>query len=137
MAEIDDRLGTELLELTHRLVTPRPVVLRRASEDQVQRRPIADVRDPDLARELEILAPTLVMPGRVHLVAAPAPVLGRGIAALDSGREDESGVGSFALTRPLARRRVPPRLRQLTSGSIADGVSVDRPDRQAKDGMPQ
>src|SRR6185437_8918633 len=58
----------------------------------MERRSVADVRDPDLAREPEIGLPQLVMRRRIHLVAAPTAMLDRRIAALDPGREHEAPV---------------------------------------------
>ena len=105
-----------------------PVVAAGPVEDQVQRRTVADVRDADLARQLEILAAT-VDNGRVdcHLVAAPAAVLDGRIAALDSGREDEIARLRGWPPGPGARRRSGGRL-GARCGGITDGPSVERAD---------
>ena len=62
----------------------------------VQRRPVAQIVDPDFLDAVEILAPALVMAADLHLVDAGLAMVDRRDAVLDPGREHEVGDGSVS-----------------------------------------
>src|SRR6185437_332169 len=134
MAQVDDRFGTAVAKLFHLRVGELPIETAGPFEDQMERRSVADVGDPDLAREPEIGLPQLVMRRGIHLVAAPTAMLDRRIAALDPGREHEAPVLLVPL-RPAPGGAARGGGRRLALGRIADRPPVDRADGEAEQRM--
>ena len=133
MAEVDDRLQPQRAHRRHHLVREAPVVAAGAGADEMQRRPVAQMADAHLARQLQVALPMLIMAARRHLVVPPAPALDGRIAAFDAGREDEAAVPvrRFGFkTAGRARRREPgadaPR-------AVADRMRVERAQHRAVD----
>src|SRR5688572_20518185 len=103
----------------------------------MQRRAVADVRDAKLAGEFEIFLPAPIVAGAAHLMPPPAPTLGRRIAALEPGREDEAAGRSNFLGRAFARSRCSRRLHLRLRRRIAYRMGVERADGEAEQRMPE
>ena len=102
MAEVGDGLDAQPPQLGEGLVGERPVVAARREVRAVVRRPVAQVLQAQLAHQLEVLAPALVVAALRHLVDAEvAAVRGRdhGVAVLDPGGEEEI-VGAVVMLTP-------------------------------------
>src|SRR6185437_2214111 len=134
MAKIDDRIGPELAQFVHRPIAIVPIVSAEAREREMQRRPIADVGNADLASQLEVALPLRIMIGGSQFIPAPAAIFNRRIAALDAGREHESGRRSMAV--PLVSDPSPRGWRRgLCVRGITDRAAVDSSDGQAEEQM--
>src|SRR5689334_6040505 len=97
----------------------------------MQRRAVADVADPDFPGEFEIALPELVVFRRFHLVAAPPAVVDRGITALDSRREHETGPVFIPLWSRSASA-APNGQIGLAIRGIADRTTINRTDCEAE-----
>ena len=101
MAEVDDRRDVAPLQLGEGEVGEFPVELVRAEVGLVERRPVAEIIDPDLLDAVEILAPAFVVAADLHLVDARLAVVDRRDAVLDPRREHEVGDGSVSVVFSL------------------------------------
>jgi hypothetical protein len=66
-----------------------PIVAAVREPGPVDRRPVAQGADAEIAHEVKILLPALVVAAFLHLVDADGAILDLRIAVLDSGREYE------------------------------------------------
>jgi hypothetical protein len=91
MTQVDDGNDIALFQPCERQIGEIPVVAALAEEGLVQRRAIPQEADVQVAEELEVPLPLIVVTALLHLVPADTAVLDRGVAVLDAGREQEEG----------------------------------------------
>ena len=91
MAKVDDRRDVAPLQLREGEVGEFPVMLVRAEQGPVERRPEAQEMDAELLDAVEVGTPVPVMAAGLHLVDSGAAAVDGRNAVLDTGCEDEIG----------------------------------------------